>query len=140
MTAVQHTIPLHRIAHGRTGDKGNRLNVSVIAYHPDAWPILLDQVTEDRVLALFAHRGATRIRRYELPRLHALNFVIDDALEGGVNSALALDTHGKTHAFRVLGMEIAVPTHLVPCIAARMEPDYNSGAELNMEQTRGEKP
>ena len=58
------TLPLHRIAHGRAGDKGNRLSVSVIAYHPDAWPVLLHEVTEARVLALFAHRGASRVTRY----------------------------------------------------------------------------
>ncbi len=111
------TLPLHRIAHGRTGDKGNRLNVSVIAYHPDAWPILLADVTEARVLALFHHRGAGRVARHVLPRLHALNFVIDDVLEGGVNSALALDTHGKTQSFRVLGLTVQVPEDLVARIA-----------------------
>jgi hypothetical protein len=110
------TLSLHQIAHGRAGDKGNRLNVSVIAYHPEAWPILLGEVTEARVLALFDHRGATRVTRYVLPRLHALNFVIDDALEGGVNSGLGLDTHGKTSAFRVLGLKVAAPEDLVPRI------------------------
>lgn len=106
------SVPLHAIAHGRAGDKGNRLNVSVIAYHPGAWPLLLEQVTEERVLSLFTHRGATRARRYELPQLRALNFVIDDALEGGVNSALCLDTHGKTSAFLVLGLPVEVPETL----------------------------
>lgn len=106
------SVPLHAIAHGRAGDKGNRLNVSVIAYHPDAWPLLLEQVTEERVLSLFTHRGARRARRYELPQLQALNFVIDDALEGGVNSALCLDTHGKTSSFLVLGIHVEVPEDL----------------------------
>lgn len=105
-------IPLHQIAHGRTGDKGNRLNVSVIAYEPAAWPVILDQVTEAKVLALFQHRGATRVRRYVLPKLQALNFVIDDVLEGGVNASLALDAHGKSNVFRVLGMEIDAPDGL----------------------------
>ena len=117
MTAGLIVLPLHRIAHGRAGDKGNRLNVSVIAYHPEAWPILLAEVTEQRVLALFTHRGASRVTRYALPRLHALNFVIDDALEGGVNSGLGLDTHGKTNAFRVLGLEVQVPEALARRIA-----------------------
>lgn len=107
------TIKLHRIAHGRTGDKGNRLNISVIAYHPLAWDLLCQQVTAARVLELFAHRGASRIRRYELPNLCALNFVIDDALQGGVNAALMLDTHGKTNVFRVLDLEVKVPETLV---------------------------
>jgi hypothetical protein len=101
-------LPLHRIAHGRAGDKGNRLNISVIAYRAEAWPVLLAEVTEARVLALFSHRGATRVTRYVLPRLHALNLVIDDALEGGVNSSLGLDAHGKTSAFRVLDLSVSV--------------------------------
>jgi hypothetical protein len=117
VTAKLVRLPLHRIAHGRAGDKGNRLNVSVIAYHPEAWPAILEQVTDARVAALFAHRGATRVIRYALPRLQALNFVIDDALEGGVNSGLGLDTHGKASAFRVLGLAMEIPEELAARIA-----------------------
>jgi len=109
---------LHEIAHGRAGDKGNRLNVSVVAYHAELWPVVLDQVTEERVHALFRHRGATRVVRYVLPNLRALNFVIDEVLEGGVNSSLNLDIHGKTNSFRVLGMEVEVPGALLPRLAA----------------------
>jgi len=101
--------PLHAIAHGRSGDKGNRLNVNVIAYDEKHWPVLLEQVTAERVAALFAHRGVTDVRRYELPRLGALNFVIEDALEGGVNSSLAVDTHGKCLSYLVLGLDVLVP-------------------------------
>lgn len=108
----QVTIKLHEIAHARAGDKGNRLNISVIAYSTDAWPFLLEQVTAARVEELFKHRGASRVARYELPNLHALNFVIDDVLEGGVNSGLALDTHGKTNSFRLLGLTLFVPINL----------------------------
>lgn len=103
------TVPLHRVAHSRAGDKGNRLNLSLVAYHPGAYPLLVEQVTEDKVLALFAHRGAQSVRRYELPLLHALNFVIDEVLEGGVNGSLNLDGHGKTHSFRLLAMPVRVP-------------------------------
>jgi hypothetical protein len=105
-------VALHRIAHGRAGDKGNRLNISVIAYEPAFWPILLEEVTEERVLALFRHRGASRVKRYVLEKLQALNFVIDDALEGGVNAALNLDSHGKTNSFHLLSMEVEVPAEL----------------------------
>ena len=108
----QVTIKLHEIAHARAGDKGNRLNISVIAYSTDAWPFLLEQVTAARVEELFKHRGASRVARYELPNLHTLNFVIDDVLEGGVNSGLALDTHGKTNSFRLLGLTLFVPINL----------------------------
>lgn len=103
------TVPLHALAHGRSGDKGNRLNVSVIAYRPEDWPLLVAEVTEARVMELFAHRGATAVRRYLLPNLHAMNLVIDDALEGGVNSSLSLDTHGKALSYLVLSMPIRLP-------------------------------
>ena len=109
---------LHEIAHARAGDKGNRLNVSVIAYHPDLWPLIHDQVTEARVLDLFRHRGASQVKRYELPNLHALNFVIDAVLEGGVNASLNLDIHGKTNSFRVLGLEIESPPDLLRHLTA----------------------
>ncbi len=112
------TVRLHEIAHGRAGDKGNRLNVSVVAYHPELWPVILEQVTEERVHALFRHRGATRVVRYALPNLCALNFVIDEVLEGGVNSSLNLDIHGKTNSFRVLGMEVDVLDTLLPHLPA----------------------
>lgn len=114
MTRNRITVPLHAIAHGRAGDKGNRLNVNVIAYRPEFWPILLEQVTEASIAALFAHRGVTHVVRYELPKLQALNFVIDDALEGGVNSSLSLDTHGKTLSFLVLDLPVELPPHIMP--------------------------
>lgn len=118
MTAPLRTVTLHQIAHGRSGDKGNRLNVNIIAYEPRHWPVLLAEVTAERVAALFAHRGVTRVTRYELPRLGALNFVIEDALEGGVNSSLGVDTHGKCLSYLVLGMEIPVPIEPGEALAA----------------------
>ena len=111
-------VALHEIAHARAGDKGNRLNVSVIAYHPDLWPILLAQVTEARVHELFRHRGATAVVRYALPLLHALNFVIDEVLEGGVNASLNLDIHGKSNSFRVLELQVEVPKALAGRLGA----------------------
>jgi hypothetical protein len=109
------TLPLHAVAHGRAGDKGNRSNISVIPYLPDAFAYLRDQVTEDKVLDLFRHKGASKVTRYVLPNLNALNFVIDDALEGGVNSALTQDLHGKTLSFLLLGeIKVTVPRACVP--------------------------
>jgi hypothetical protein len=109
------TLPLHAVAHGRAGDKGNRSNISVVAYLPDAFPHLQAQVTEEKVLDLFRHKGASKVTRYVLPNLNALNFVIDDALEGGVNSALTQDLHGKTLSFLLLGeIEVTVPRSCVP--------------------------
>lgn len=108
------TLPLHAVAHARAGDKGNRSSIVVAPYLPGAWPHLLQQVTETRVLALFAGKGASAVIRYELPNLPALNFVIDNALEGGVNGALTLDMHGKSLSFLLLGLSVEVPRDCVP--------------------------
>jgi len=101
-------VPLHAVAHSRAGDKGNRVNLSLMPYDPALYPMLAEQVTEERVLALFRHRGATRCTRHDLPLIHAFNFVLDDALEGGVNGALNLDGHGKSHSFRLLALTVRV--------------------------------
>jgi hypothetical protein len=102
-------VPLHAIAHSRAGDKGNRLNMSLIPYDPAHWDAIAAQVTEARVLDLFRHRGATRVVRHDLPKLGAFNFVVDDVLEGGVNGSLNLDGHGKTHSFRLLSLTVDLP-------------------------------
>lgn len=106
-------VPLHEVAHGRTGDKGNRVNISLIPYHDDAFAFLREQVTETAVKQHFAHKGASAVTRYELPTFPAFNFVIDDVLEGGVNGALNLDTHGKSFAFHLLAMEVDMPEDLL---------------------------
>lgn len=103
------TVPLRTLAHGRAGDKGNRSNVSVIARHPEYWDLLVAQVTEAAVAAVFAHREPSRVTRYVLPNLRAMNFVLDDALDGGVNDSLNLDSHGKSLAFLVLDLAVEVP-------------------------------
>lgn len=109
------TVPLHAVAHGRAGDKGNRSNISVIPYRASAFEHLCEQVTDSRVLKLFAHKRATSVARYELPNLPALNFVIDDVLEGGVNDGLGLDGHGKTLSFFLLGgIFVTVPLDCLP--------------------------
>jgi len=107
-------VPLHALAHGRTGDKGDRSNISVIAYRPEAFPFIVEQLTEARVAEAFRHRRPTAVTRYLLPKLHAVNFVIDGALDGGVNDALGLDTHGKSLVFLVLALELEVPASLLP--------------------------
>lgn len=113
MTALVE-LPLHHLAHARAGDKGNRLNIALFAWREEDWPLLAEQVTEARVLDLFRHRGATAVRRYDLPNLGGFNFVIDEVLQGGVNGALNLDGHGKTHSFRLLGMTVQVPGGRMP--------------------------
>ncbi len=88
-------VQLHTLAHARTGDNGNRASICLVAYDANDWQLLVTQVTEARVTELFAHRNPTAVRRYLLPKLNAMNFVLDDVLEGGVNGALNLDSHGK---------------------------------------------
>ncbi len=105
-------VALYRAAHGRTGDKGDRSNISVIAWHPALWPLLVEQVTEAVVARQFAHRRPTSVRRYLLPGLHAMNFVLDDVLDGGVNDSLNLDTHGKALSFLLLDLPLELPAHL----------------------------
>jgi hypothetical protein len=97
---------LREIAHSRTGDKGNISNISVIAYDAKDYPLLLAQVTIDRVTAHFAGVVEGEVVRYELPKIFALNFVMDKALGGGVTRSLALDAHGKSLSSALLDLEI----------------------------------
>ena len=111
------TVPLWRAAHGRTGDKGDRSNISVIAWHDDLYPLIVEQITEDAVARRFAHRRPTRVTRYLLPTLAAMNVVIDGVLDGGVNDSLNLDSHGKALSFLLLDLPIEVPEGLLPHLA-----------------------
>jgi hypothetical protein len=112
-------IPLHWIAHGRAGDKGNTANISVIAYRPEFFPLLVEQVTEERVAATFRERSPASVRRYVLPKLAAMNFVLEGVLDGGVNESFNLDAHGKTLAFLLLGLEVLVPALLAESLDRR---------------------
>ena len=109
-------VPLYRAAHGRTGDKGDRSNISVIAWHAELYPLLVEQLTTERVAAQFHHRAPSQVQRFVLPKLHAMNFVLDAVLDGGVNDALNLDAHGKALSFLLLDMPIRVPSALIPLL------------------------
>ena len=110
--------PLRQFAHARTGDKGNIVNISLIAYREEDYPLLVQQVTPERVAQWFAHRHPAAVRRYLLPRLAAMNFVLDEVLDGGVNDSLNLDMHGKALSFHLLAMRIEVPAALAAREAA----------------------
>jgi hypothetical protein len=110
------TVPLWRAAHGRTGDKGNRSNISVIAWDARLYPLIVEQIGEAEVARRFAHRHPSRVARYLLPGLHAMNFVLDDVLDGGVNDALNLDSHGKALSFLLLDLPLQVPASLAPLL------------------------
>jgi hypothetical protein len=106
-------IPLHRIAHARSGDKGDRLNIALISMMPAVYQTIADQITEDYVAGIFANRNPSQVVRYELPRLYAFNFVLDDVLEGGVNSSLGLDGHGKSLSFMLLAASVRIERSLL---------------------------
>ncbi len=97
---------LRDIAHTRTGDKGNRSTLSVIAYDPKNFERLEKFVTPEVVLAHFEGIVGGPIERYSLPKLGALNFVMHNALGGGVTRSLALDAHGKCLSAKLLNLVI----------------------------------
>ena len=101
---------LREIAHSRTGDKGNTSNISVIAYDPKDYRLLVTQVTAERVKAHFAGVVEGSVVRYELPKIGALNFVMTETLGGGVTRSLALDAHGKSLSSALLDLEIEAPS------------------------------
>ena len=105
-------VPLYRLAHSRSGDKGDISNLSLIAWDPECYDVLATQVTEARVAQWFAYRHPKRVTRYSLPMLNAMNFVLEGVLDGGVNDALNLDTHGKSLSFRLLDMTVEVSPEL----------------------------
>ncbi len=103
---------LQHIAHTRSGDKGNTSNISVIAYEPEFYPLLLEQLTAERFKNFYAGVVQGAVVRYEVDALGALNFVAEGALGGGVSRSLCLDNYGKSLSAAVLGFEIDVPDAL----------------------------
>lgn len=102
-------IKLHEIAHARAGDKGNTSNVSVWVYDPADYLLVKEQLTAERIKDAYPRLIRGAVTRYPLDHLHGLNFVMSDALEGGVNTSLGLDSHGKSWSFLVLDLDIEVP-------------------------------
>jgi hypothetical protein len=97
---------LRDIAHTRTGDKGNRSTLSVIAYRPEDYPRLVATITIERLRQHLQGIVHGEVTRYELPHLHALNFVLHQSLGGGVTRSLALDAHGKCLASALLHLPL----------------------------------
>lgn len=94
------------IAHSRTGDKGNISNISLIVYDEKDYELIREKVTAEKVKEYFKDIVHGEVVRYEIPNLEALNFVMDEALGGGVTRSLALDKHGKSLSSALLEMEI----------------------------------
>lgn len=99
-------IPLATIAHARSGDKGDLVNIGVIAWKPEDYPLLVRALTAKSVKEFFGSRVLGEVERYELPNVHALNFVLRGALGGGGTVSLRLDAQGKTFGAAILRMEI----------------------------------
>lgn len=99
-------VKLLEIAHARSGDKGDASNIGLIALKPEHYPILVKQVTAARVKEHFHELCKGEVTRYELPNLHALNFVLQKSLDGGGTVSLRTDAQGKTFSAALLRMEI----------------------------------
>jgi hypothetical protein len=101
-------VPLSKVAHTRSGDKGDTCNVGVIALDERDYPVLLREVTADRVKRHFGDRVRGDVERFELPNLGALNFLLHGALGGGGTVSLRTDAQGKTFGAALLAMEIEI--------------------------------
>jgi len=101
-------VQLLRIAHARSGDKGDTANVGLIARRPEFYPILVREVTAERVKKHFEGICLGDVERYELPNLGALNFLLHESLDGGGTLSLKADAQGKTYSAALLRMEIEV--------------------------------
>ncbi len=97
---------LVEVAHARSGDKGDTANVGLIARRPEYYPILVREVTPERVAEHFRGMLTGGVERFELPNLHALNFLLHGALGGGGTVSLKTDAQGKTLSTALLRMEI----------------------------------
>ena len=107
-------IPLSKIAYARSGDKGDGSNVGVVAYSPEIYEFLKENLTTDRVKEHFSEICFGEVDRYEAPNLLALNFILHDSLGGGGSESLKTDAQGKTHGLGMLFMEMDVPEELIP--------------------------
>ena len=101
-------VKLREIASARAGDKGNISNIAVWAYAPEHYPAIKAGLTAERIKSAFPDLFRGPIERYELDALHGLNFVLHEGLEGGVNTSLNLDSHGKSFSFLLLDLEIEI--------------------------------
>lgn len=112
-------VKLVDLAHARSGDKGDVVNIGVIAYRPEHYPLLAAALTAGRVQEHFGDMVKGEVVRYELPNLHALNFVLPRALGGGGTVSLMMDAQGKVFSTALLRMEVEVPDELASRVRGR---------------------
>ncbi len=110
-------VRLIQLAHARSGDKGDTVNVGVIARRPEWYPLLADLLTPERVKAHFGTMVG-EVQRFEIPNLNALNFLLHNALDGGGTLSLMTDAQGKTFSSALLRLEVEVPA----AVAAEVAP------------------
>jgi len=101
-------VQLREIAHARSGDKGDNANIGLIALKPEYYPILVREVTAERVKQHFAGLCLGEVERYEIPNLNALNFLLHQALDGGGTLSLRTDSQGKTYGAALLRLVICI--------------------------------
>lgn len=106
------TVPLVKLAYGRSGDKGNMSNIGIIARKPEYLPLILSQVTPAAVKEYFAHLVKGQVQRYLLPGLDACNFLLYEALDGGGTASMRMDPLGKGMAQMLLDLPVQVPRDL----------------------------
>ena len=106
-------VRLMRLAHARSGDKGDTANVGLIALRPEYYPVLVREVTADRVKRHFRGICEGEVERFEVPNLQALNFLLHQSLDGGGTLSLKTDAQGKTYSSALLRMEIDVEDSLL---------------------------
>lgn len=102
-------VPLREIAHARAGDKGDISSICVWVQRPEHYPAVKAQLTAERLAAAFPRLLRGAVHRYAIDHLYGLNFVLHQALEGGVNASLNLDGHGKSFSFLVLALDVEIP-------------------------------
>lgn len=108
MSAAKKTIRVSELASARSGDKGNHANIGVVARSEEAYEILVSRLTAVRVQDYFRELGVTRIERFELPKVQALNFLLYDALAGGASRSLRIDTQGKLLGTALLDLVLVI--------------------------------
>lgn len=114
MTSNRVKVPLIDIAYARSGDKGNDANIGLIAFTEEGYKLLVEEVTEAKVASFFSSLSPLSVKRYLLPNLYALNFILEGVLEGGGSRSLHIDAQGKALGRRLLDMELMVPCRLLP--------------------------
>ncbi|HEX2165653.1 MAG TPA: hypothetical protein VHG09_00325 [Longimicrobiales bacterium] len=110
---------LYRIAHGRSGDKGDTVNVGVIELRPEFYPFIRELLTVERVKQHFGDLVKGGVERFELPNLNAINFLLHESLGGGGTVSLMTDAQGKTFSTAMLRMEVDLPDDLAALVKDR---------------------